>query len=288
MKLVTLLGIFLFLFGCASAPVTPTSAPVPTRVNATLTPPVMPTAIDTFYQSPATYSRQLGGRTQTIRLGVSPDFATRPVLPFYGLSLADPKYADRLFEAVTYNHFFRWQEADWAARSSTKYDDFKARLEAGEELRYPSMDTRSGGAGAHTGQVNPLADLDIMLIPRHDGFITFPGSSADPGLSVKQTINPDGSLVVRAPLVYSQVIALKQGDPKLQELARTAIILALMEVGIPTKAIVNNDLKAINTWWETMPEQDLHRFQYSYLQKLLTDDAEKSILRLWDEKPTNP
>lgn len=245
----------------------------------------MPTAVDTFYGSPAAYSRQIGNRTQTVRLGISPDFAARPVLPFYGLSLTDAKFADRLFEAITYNHFFRWQEAEWTTRSLIKYDDFKARLEAGEDMSYPSMDTRSGGADAHVAQVNPLADLDIMLIPRHDGFVTFPGSQSDPGLSIKQTINPDGSLIVRAPLVYAQVIALKQGDPRLQELTRTAIILALMQVGIPTDAIANNDLKAINVWWETLPEKELHRFQYSYLQKLLTDDTENSILRLWDEKP---
>ena len=248
----------------------------------------MPTAIDTFYESPATYSRQIGNRTQTIRLGISPDFATRPVLPFYALSLTDPKLAERLFEAVTYNHFFRWQEADWSTRSLVKYDEFKTRLTSGEDMSYPSMDTRSGSTGAHIAQVNPLADLDIMLIPRHDGFVTFPGSQSDPGLSIKQTINPDGSLIVRAPLVYAQLIPFKQGDQRIQDLAQTAIILALLQVGIPTDAIAQNDLHAINVWWETLPEKDLHRFQYSYLQKLLTDDTEKSILRLWDEKPTNP
>lgn len=288
MRPLFVLGIVLFLMGCTTAPATPLPVPSPTVDNSTLTPAVLATAIDTFYQSPATYSRQIGDRTQTIRLGVSPDFAMRPVLPFYGLSLTDPKYADSLFEAVTYNHFFRWQEADWPTRSKIKYDDFKARLVSGENMSYPSMDTRSGGTDAHVAQVNPLADLDIMLIPRHDGFVTFPGSQSDPGLSIKQTINPDGSLIVRAPLVYAQLIPFQKGDARIQELARTAIILALMEVGIPTDAIDENDLKAINVWWETLPEKDLHRFQYSYLRKLLTDDAEKSILQLWDEKLTAP
>lgn len=288
MKFVIALGIILLLAGCGTSAPAPAPTPSSTIDNAAPTPAVMPTAVDTFYESPAAYSRHIGDRTQTVRLGISPDFATRPVLPFYGLSLTDPKFADRLFEAVTYNHFFRWQEADWTARSLTKYDDFKARLVAGEDLSYPSMDTHSGGAGAKVAQVNPLADLDILLIPRHDGFVTFPGSSSDPGLSIKQTINPDGSLIVRAPLVYAQVIALQKGDARIQELARTSIILALMQAGIPTDAIANNDLKAINAWWETLPEKNLHRFQYSYLQKLLTDDDGNSILRLWADKPTNP
>lgn len=290
MKRLSVLGVILLLMGCSTATPTPTPRPVPTLTVAPATPTrvVLPTAIDTFYESPATYSREIGDRTQTIRLGISPDFATRPVLPFYGLSLVDSKFADSLFEAVTYNHFFRWQEVDWPTRSLVKYDDFKAKLAAGEDMSYPAMDTRAGGANAHIAQVNPLADLDILLIPRHDGFVTFPGSQSDPGLSIKNTIHPDGSMTVRVPLVYAQVLGMQPGDKRIQELTRTAIILALMEVGIPTEAIAKNDLRAINTWWETLPEKELHRFQYSYLQKLLSDDADKSILKLWDKKPTTP
>lgn len=232
----------------------------------------MPTAIDSFYGTPASYSRQLGSRTQTIRLGVSPDFATRPILPLYGLALHDAKLAEQLFEAITYNHFFRWQEADWAKRSSVLFDDFKKRLDAGEDLTYPAMDTRDGGAGAHVEKVDPAADVNILFIPRHDGFVTFPAGPTDPGLSIKNTINPDGALTVRVPLVYAQVLAYKKGDVEIQNIANTAFILALMELGIPPDIIAKNDLEGINTWWETVPEKDLHRYQYAYLKKLLTDE----------------
>jgi hypothetical protein len=273
--------VFAFLLlSCAPTPAPPTLAPPP---NSTSTPAALPTAIDTFYNGPSAYTRQLANRTQAIRLGVSPDFAARPVLPFYGLSLTDPKFAANLFEVITYNHFFRWQEADWAARSPVKYDEFKQRLAGGEDLSYLAMDTRAGGAGAHVARVNPAADLDILLIPRHDGFVTFPGSQSDPGLSIKTTIRADGSVVVRAPLVYAQLIAYKKGDAEIQDIARTSIILALMELGIPPEAIEKNDLKAINAWWETVPEQDLHRYQYSYLRELLTDDQDRSIFHLWDD-----
>lgn len=277
----------LLFLGCANAEPTraPTAAPAPTRDNATPTPFSLPTAIDTFYNAPSSYSRQLGARTQTIRLGVSPDFAARPILPFYGLSLTDEKFAERLFDAITYNHFFRWQEVDWETRSQIGYSDFKERLAAGDDLSYPAMDTRTGGAGAHIEKINPAADLDILLIPRHDGFVTFPGSPTDPGLSIKNTINPDGSLMVRVPLTYAQVITYKPGAAEIQDLARTAILLALMELSIPPEAIANNDLKAIQQWYEMFPEKDLHQYQYAYLKKLLTDENDKSILRLWDVKP---
>ena len=277
---------------CASAPPQPTPTLPPPRTPIVLAVPsptatvyAAPTAIDTFYGTPASYSRQLGAHTQTIRLGVSPDFAARPVLPFYGWGLRNEKFAARLFEAITYNHFFRWQEADWAARSGVKYDDFKKRLEAGEDLSYPAMDTRSGGAGAHLENISPAADMDILLIPRHDGFVTFPGSPTDPGLSVKNTINADGSLTVRVPLTYAQTITYKAGDAAIQDLARTSLILALMELGIPADAIAKNDLKAIASWWETVPEKDLHTYQYEYLKKLLTADDGFSILQVQDVKP---
>lgn len=269
----------MLVLSCAPAPASPTLAPA----SPTAAPGVLPTAIDSFYNAPAVYTRQLGNRTQTIRLGVSPDFATRPILPFYGLSLADPKFTSNLFDAITYNHFFRWQEADWAARSSVLYEDFKKRLIAGEELSYPAMDTRAGGTGAHVASVNPAGDMDILLIPRHDGFVTFPGSPSDPGLSIKTTINADGSVTVRAPLVYAQIVIYKKGDAAIQDIARSSIILALMELGIPSEAIEKNDLNAIRTWWETLPEKELHRYQYSYLQKLLTDEQDRSILHLWDD-----
>lgn len=279
--------------GCTSTAVTPAPTIVPPQTPLVLIQPtptptlsVMPTAVDTFYDSPAVYTRQIGKRTQTIRLGVSPDFATRPLLPIYGLVVRDGKYVDRLFEALTYNHFFRWQEADWTTRSGVSYDDFKKRLVAGEDLSYPAMDTRNGGAGAHVEKINPAADADILFIPRHDGFVTFPGSPTDPGLSIKNTINADGSMIVRVPLTYAQLITLKPGDPQIQELARTALILALMELGIPPDAVAKNDLHAIAQWWETFPEQDLHRFEYSYLTKLLTaPDADIPILYLQDQKP---
>lgn len=268
----------------------PTGSPPRTPlvfVGATPTPTVYvaPTAVDTFYGAPASYSRRIGPRTQTIRLGVSPDFATRPLMPFFGLALRDAKFVDRLYEAITYNHFFRWQEADWANRSSVLYDDFKKRLADGGDVRYPAMDTRNGGAGAHIEQVDPAANMDILFIPRHDGFVTFPGSPSDPGLSIKNTINADGSLTVRVPLTYAQVIALKPGDAQIQDLARTALILALMELGIPADAITNNDLKSINAWWETIPEKGLHQYQYAYLKQLLTDENDSSILQLIDVKP---
>jgi hypothetical protein len=199
--------------------------------------------------------------------------------------LREEKFADRLFEAVTYNHFFRWQETDWAARSLVKYDDFKKRLAAGEDLSYPAMDTRSGGAGAHVEKINPAADVDILLIPRHDGFVTFPGSPTDPGLSIKNTIRADGSVIVRAPLTYGQTITYKPGDAEIQDLARTSLILALMELGIPADSVAKNDLKSIRVWWETFPEQDLHTYQYEYLKKLLTADDGGSILQLLDLTP---
>ena len=282
MRFLLTLGWMVFLFGCAT---TPTPTPAPTVASATPTPFVFPTAIDTFYNAPSSYSREIGGRTQTIRLGVSPDFATRPILPFYGLSLTDEKFAGQLFEAITYNHFFRWQEADWAARSPVKYDDFKTRLAEGQDMSYPAMDTRMGGAGAHIEKINPVEDMDILLIPRHDGFVTFPGSQSDPGLSIKNTIHPDGSLTVRVPLVYAQTISFQAGSAGLQDIARTAILVALLELGIPSEAIAKNDLRAIQTWYETFPEKDLHAYQYAYLKKLLTDENDKSILKLWDAKP---
>lgn len=279
--------------GCANAAATPAPTLPPPRTPLVLlqptplpTPVVMPTVIDAFYGEPTSYSRQLGNRTQTIRLGVSPDFATRPILPFYGLSLRDEKFADRLFEAITYNHFFRWQEADWAARSSVKYDDFKKRLAAGDDLSYPAMDTRSGGAGAHVERINPAADIEILLIPRHDGFVTFPGSPTDPGLSIKNTINADGSVRVDVPLTYGQTITFKPGDKEIQDLARTAMIIALMGLSIPPDAIAKNDLPAISAWWDKFPEDQLHRYEYSYLTKLLTaPDADISILYLQDTQP---
>lgn len=284
-RLIYTAALVFFVIGCATLPPTPTPVLVPTIVPSTPTPVVLPTAIDTFFGEPAVYSHTVGNRTQTIRLGVSPDFATRPVLPFYALTLSDPKFANRLLEAVSYNHFFRWQESDWANRSSVLYDDFKKRVAAGEDMSYPAMDTRAGGAGAHVAKVNPAADMDILMIPRHDGFVTFPGSQSDPGLSVKNKINADGSVTVHVPLVYAQVISYKAGDPAIQNLARTAIVLALMEMGIPSDAIEKKDLPAIATWWETQPEKDLHRFQYSYLQKLLTEpEGDKSILYLVDVK----
>ncbi len=285
MKFLLMLAIVLLCVSCASATPTPLPPPLPTTVSPTATPFVFPTAIDIFYNAPSAYSRQIGNRTQTIRLGVSPDFATRPVLPFYGLSLTDEKFAERLFEAITYNHFFRWQEVDWATRSQVKYDDFKTRLAAGEDLSYPAMDTRAGGANAHIEKINPIADMDILLIPRHDGFVTFPGSQSDPGLSIKNTINADGSVTVRVPLVYAQTISFQAGSAGLQDIARTAVLLALMELGIPSDAIAKNDLKAIQTWYGTFPEKDLHQYQYAYLKKLLTDENEQSILKLWDVKP---
>jgi len=275
--------VFLIL-GCAPA-ATPT--PLLTVEPPPPTPVAIPTSSDVAYNEPVSYSRKLGDQTQRIQLGVSSDFATRPILPFFGLSLTDEKFADRLFQVITYNHFFRWQEADWGKRAAVKYDDFKARLASGEDLSYPAMDTRTGGANAHIEKINPAADLEILLIPHHDGFVTFPGSESDPGLSIKNTINPDGSITVRAPLVYSQVITFNPGDAGIQDIARTAILLALMETGIPSEAILNNDVKAINTWWQTKPEADLHTYQYEYLKKLLTDDQGKSILRVWDEKPTS-
>lgn len=282
-KMVFAVVLVWMMVGCAASP-TPT--PMPIAPTATPTPVVLPTAIDSFYNAPAMYSHKLGDKTQTIRLGVSPDFATRPVLPFFGLALTDAKFADRLMEAVAYNHFFRWQEADWSKRSAVAYDDFKKRVAAGEDMSYPAMDTRAGGAGAHVAMVNPAADMEILMIPRHDGFVTFPGSQTDPGLSIKNKINADGSVTVHVPLVYAQVITYKAGDAAIQDLARTAIVLALMELGIPAEAVEKNDLHAIATWWETQPEKDLHRFQYSYLQKLLTEpDADKSILQLMDVKP---
>lgn len=268
--------------GCAATPTLP--APIPTIETNTRAPTPFPTSIDTFYNAPASYTRDLGKRTQTIQLGVSPDFAARPVLPFYGLSLSDEKFAERLFEAITYNHFFRWQEADWAKRSNVRYDDFTQRLAAGEDLSYPVMDTSTGGEHAQIQKVNPAADMNILMIPRHDGFVTFPGSATDPGLSIKNTIHADGSITVRVPLVYAQVISYKKGNPQIQDIARTSILLALMELGIPPHIITANDLKAINTWWQTQPEKNLHQYQYEYLKKLLSDQDGKSILRLWDEQ----
>ena len=290
------LAMFLFAgiaAGCTATTVTPAPTIAPPQTPLVLLQPtptptlsVMPTAVDTFYGSPSVYTRQIGERTQTIRLGVSADFGTRPLLPIYGLVVRDGKYVDRLFEALTYNHFFRWQEADWVARSGVLYDDFKKRLVAGEDLTYPAMDTRGGLDGAHVEKINPAADADILFIPRHDGFVTFPGSPTDPGLSIKNTINADGSMTVRVPLTYAQLITLKPGDPQIQELARTALILALMELSIPSDAIAKNDLHAIAQWWETFPEKDLHRYEYSYLTKLLTaPDADIPILYLQDQKP---
>ncbi len=272
------------VLGCASQ-VPPTVAPVPTAIPSTPTVVAIPTSTDIFYNAPSSYSRQLGNHTQTIRLGVSPDFAARPILPFYGLSLRDEKFVANLFEAITYNHFFRWQEADWSARANIKYDDFKQRLAAGEDLSYPAMDTRDGGANAHLEKINPAADIEILMIPHHDGLVTFPGSPTDPGLSIKNTINADGSVKIRVPLVYSQVITYKPGDVEIQNIARTSILLGLMQLGIPPDAIAHGDLKAIKAWYETQPEKDLHSYQYEYLKKLLTDENDESVLKLWDVKP---
>lgn len=278
-----------FLFGCASKfPPTAVPAETPIVLGGPIATPgsyAAPTAIDAYHDAPASYARTLGKRTQTIRLGISPDFAARPVLPFFGLTLRDEKFTERLFEAITYNHFFRWQEADWQTRSLIKYDDFKKRLAAGEDLRYAAMDTRNGGAGAHVEKIDPAANMDILFIPRHDGFVTFPGSPSDPGLSIKNTIHADGSLTVRVPLTYGQLITMKPGDTEIQDLARTALVLALMELGIPSDAITKNDLKSIAVWWETFPEKDLHTYQYEYLKKLLTDENDASILWLKDVKP---
>jgi hypothetical protein len=223
-----------------------------------------------------------------VRLGISPDFATRPILPFFGLSLADPKFADQLFEAISRNHFYRWQEADWEQRALVQYENFSQRLEKGDDLTYPAVDTREGGNGAHLEKINPAANLDILLIPRHDGFITFPGGPTDPGLSIKNTINADGSLTVRVPVVYAQLITYKAGDAEIQTIVRNSVIIALMELGIPAEAIAKNDLKAINDWWETKPDKNLHSAQYTRLQKLLTDAAtQKPILKVWDEAPSS-
>lgn len=277
------LALSLAVIACGTTPptATPTTAP-----DATPTRYVFPTAVDTFYGDAPTYSRRLGKRTQTIRLGVSPDFATRPVLPLYGLALADPKFADRLFEAVTRNHFYRWQEAEWATRALISYEDFSRELTAGADLSYPAMDTSNGGTGAHTALVNPAGNLDLLLIPRHDGFVTFEAGPTDPGLSIKNTIQPDGSVTVRVPIVYAQLISYKPGDAQTQVIVSNSIVIALMELGIPADAIANNNLPAINTWWESSPDKDLHRAQYTRLQKLLTDDAtQKPILQVLDQKP---
>ncbi len=263
----------------------PRTLPVLVGASATPTPYVAPTAADTFYGAPAAYTRALGKRTQTIRIGVSPDFAARPILPFFGWTLRDDKFAERLFAALTYNHFFRWQEADWAKRSAVTYDDFKRRLEAGEDQSYPAMDTRAGGASAHVAKINPAADMEILLIPRHDGFMTFPGSAKDPGLSVKNTIHADGAVTLRVPLTYAQTLTYKPGAAEIQDLARTGLILALIELSIPPDAIAHNDLPAIRAWYETQPEPDLHAYQYAYLKKILTDEKDKSILWLRDVKP---
>lgn len=281
-----IITIVILTVACVSQQITsPTVTPAPTLDTATPTRAVLPTSTDSFYGTPTSYTRQLGKRTQTVRLGVSPDFATRPILPFYGLSLTDPKFADRLFSAITYNHFFRWQEADWAARSPVKFDDFKQRLAAGDNLSYPAVDTTGGGANAHIEKINPAGDLDILMIPRHDGFVTFPGSPTDPGLSIKNTISADGSVTVRVPLVYAQTIRFQPGDAELQDITRTAVILGLLQVGIPADAITKNDLKAIQTWYDTAPVKSLHPYEYEYLKKLMTDDNNKSILKLWDVKP---
>lgn len=284
--LVTALG--LTLAGCATTaptPTPPTAAPVATAA-ATPTAAVMPTAIDSFYGTPASYSRPLGNNRQTITLGVSPDFASRPILPFYGLALSDPKFADPLFETITRNHYYRWQEIDWQKRALVSYQEFVQQLQSGQDLSYPVMDTSNGGAGAHVANVNPAANVNILLIPRHDGFVTFPGGPTDPGLSVKNTVNADGSITVRVPIVYAQVITYKAGAPEIQDIVRNSVLLALMELGIPPDAIATNNLRAINDWWETLPEKNVHRTQYTRLQKLLTDPAtNKSILYVMDRKP---
>lgn len=147
------------------------------------------------------------------------------------------------------------------------------------------MDTRNGGANAHVEKINPAANIDILLIPRHDGFVTFPGSPTDPGLSIKNTINADGSLIVRVPLVYAQIISYKAGDVEIQNITRTAILIALLELGIPPDSIAHNDLQAIRAWYETQPEKDLHAYQYAYLKKLLTNENDESILKLIDVGP---
>ncbi len=275
------LSVISLAVACSTPSPTPLSAATPTPTRA-----VLPTAIDTFYGTPATYVRQLGTTTQTVRLGISPDFVNRPILPFFGMALADPKLADQLFDALTWNHFFRWQEADWANRSNVLYDEFVERLEKGEDLSYPAMDTRNGGEGAHIAQVNPRGDLNILLIPHHDGFVTFPGSPTDPGLSIKNTIEPDGSLTVRVPVVYAQIFTYQKGAPEIQDIVNSSVILALMELGIPPDKITSNDLHGISTWWESQPRPDWHRTQYDVLRKLLTEETTgKPIIRVQDQAP---
>lgn len=282
-----MIGLLTLAAACSTPTPTPTPSPLPT-LAATPTHQPLPTAIDSFYGTPASYTRSLGKGTQTVRLGISPDFATRPILPLYALGLSDKKYVERFFEALTRNHFFRWQEADWQNRSTVTFDEFAKRLAAGEDLSYPAMDTRNGGAGAHVAKVNPAADMDILLIPRHDGFVTFPGSPTDPGLSVKNTINDDGSQTVRVPVVYAQIFTYSKGAPEIQDIVRNSIVIALMELGIPPRQITENDLKGINTWWEEQPKENAHRIQYALLRELLNDELDKPIIRVWDEPPPSP
>jgi hypothetical protein len=243
-----------------------------------------PTANDQFYGSPALYERELGGIRQVVKLGVSPDFAGRPVLPFYGLGLQRPELASALFEAVTRNHYYRWQESDWAARGQVPFEDFERRLGQGENMSYAATDTRSGARGAHPAIINPAAGVEILLIPRHEGFITFPAGPTDPGLSIKNTISSDGSVRIRVPLVYAQIVPYSKGDAEIQEIVTTSIIIALMELGIPHSAIENNSVAEIAQWWETSPDADAHRRQYTELKGLLTDMATNTpIIRILED-----
>lgn len=224
--------------------------------------------------TPAQYERQLGDIKQVVRLGVSPDLPKRVLRPIYGLELRRPEFTAQLFDAVTLNHYMRWQEADWENRKEISFDSFKAQLAGGQDLSYPVVDTEDGGKTAQVRNVNPARAMDIVFIPTHEGFVTIQADVRESGLSVKNTVRSDGSVVVRVPFLSRQLISYEKGTSDVDSLAATALAIALVEMSVPREIIVNNALGKMQPWWEAQPPGDLkHPDQYKLIRQLLTQGA---------------
>jgi hypothetical protein len=157
----------------------------------------------------------------------------------YGLEVAVPSEADRLIEATTLNHFYRWQEQDFAQRSGVTFEDFKRRLGAGEDMSYTAVDTSRGRSGAVEKRVNPAMPFTIELMPYARGFIVDPGNTNGPAFSIDTTINDDGSVVLRVPFSSKQLNIPdgQKGGADVETPATSDIITCLVDMGIPKSFI---------------------------------------------------
>lgn len=245
-----------------------------------------------YYGTPAQYERQLGDIKQVVRLGVSPDLPKRVVRPIYGLELRRPEFAAQLLDAVTLNHYLRWQEADWESRKAISFDTFKAQLASGQDLHYPVVDTEDGGKTAQVRNVNPTRTMDIVFIPTHEGFVTIPADVHESGLSVKNTVRSDGSVVVRVPLLSRQLFSYSKGTPEVDSLAATVLAIALVELSVPREIIASNALDKMQPWWEGQPPGALkHPDQYNLIRRLLIQGAgvpPGGILHVIEDAPVTP